>query len=140
MRVLPSRAFSNDVLVRRFDQFVEETFSLVPMAADFLERGEIGRFGDVVDRSQTLAESHLADVSPEAIALVRSARALGAAASTAFGTRPGAGAWALIRKSDAGAFRHRWAERHVAAFPGLAEASRFFVARPGPAVLALSAS
>jgi galactokinase len=133
VRVLPSRAFSNDVLVRRFDQFVEETFSLVPMAGDFLKSGEIGRFGDVVDRSQGLAESHLTDGSPETIALVRSARELGAAASTAFS----ASAWALVRTSDAGAFRHRWAERYASEFPALAEGSRFFVARPGPAVLAL---
>jgi hypothetical protein len=137
VRVLPSRAFANDVLVRRFDQFVEETFSLVPMAGDFLESGEIGRFGDVVDRSQALAESHLADGPPDALALVRSARDLGAAASTAFGGGATSSAWALVRTSDAAAFRHRWAERHAAAFPALAETSRFFVARPGPAVLAL---
>src|SRR5262249_4685323 len=129
--------FSNDALVRRFDQFVEETFSLVPQAADFLEGGEVGRFGDVVDRSQTLAESHLADPSAEAIALTRSARELGAAAATACGGRSGRTVWALTKTEGAEAFRRRWAERYAGAFPALAGASRFFVTRPGPAVVRL---
>src|SRR5215472_4679728 len=112
VRVLPS-ALPNDVLVRRFDQFVEETFSLVPQAADFLERGELGRFGDVVDRSQALAESHLSDPSPETIALARSARELGAVAATAFGTGRGESVWALTRTDGSEAFRRRWAERYT---------------------------
>ena len=123
--------------MRRFDQFVEETFALVPQAADFLERGEIARFGEVVDRSQALAESHLADPSPDAIALARSARELGAAAATACGGDSGRSVWALTRTEDAEAFRRRWAERHTAAFPAAAENSRFFVTRPGPAVVRL---
>jgi galactokinase len=136
IRLLPS-ALAKDVLVGRFDQFVEETFALVPQAADFLERGEIARFGEVVDRSQGLAESRLADPSPAAIALARSARELGAAAATAFGGDSGRNVWALTRAEDAEAFRRRWAERHVAAFPAAAETSRFFVTRPGPAVVRL---
>lgn len=136
VRVLPS-AFPNDLLVRRFDQFVEETLSLVPQAAEFLERGEVGRFGDVVDRSQALAESHLGDPSPETAALARSARDLGAAAATAFGVGSGESVWALTKTDGAEAFRRRWAERHGAAFPAAAAASRFFVTRPGPAVVAL---
>jgi galactokinase len=136
VRILPS-VLANDVLVRRFDQFVEETFTLVPQAADFLERGEIARFGEVVDRSQALAESHLADPSPAAVALARSARELGAAAATAWGGDSGQSAWALTRTEEAEAFRRRWAERYTAAFPAAAETSRFFVTRPGPAVVRL---
>ena len=136
VRVLPS-ALPNDVLVRRFDQFVEETFSLVPQAAEFLERGEVGRFGDVVDRSQALAESHLGDPSPETIALARSARELGAAAATAFGARSGESVWALTKAEGAEAFRRRWAERYAGAFPAAAAASRFFVTRPAPSVVSL---
>jgi galactokinase len=136
VRVLPA-ALPNDVLVRRLDQFVEETFSLVPQAAEFLERGELGRFGDVVDRSQALAESHLGDPSPETTALARSARELGAAAATAFGAGSGESVWALTKTDGAEAFRRRWAERHARAFPAAAEASRFFVTRPGPSVVSL---
>ena len=137
LRLLPSACFPADVLVKRFDQFVEETLSLVPGAGDALDRGEVGLFGEVVDRSQSLAESHLSNQVPETVALARSARELGAAAASAFGGGFGGSVWALARTSEADAFRRRWAERYAGEFPAVAEASRFFVTRPGPPLVRL---
>jgi galactokinase len=137
LRLLPAAGFSPEALIRRFDQFVEESLILIPRAGDLLAKGEVGLLGETVDRSQELAERGLGNQVPETIALARSARDLGAVAASAFGGGFGGSVWALVRTDGAEAFRRRWAEKYAAAFPAVTEASRFFVTRPGPAVVAL---
>ena len=137
IRVFPAADFPADFLAGRFEQFVEEAFVLIPAVGDLLARGEVGLLGEAVDRSQALAESGLRNQVPETIALARSARELGAAAASAFGGGFGGSVWALVRSADAEAFRRRWAESYAGAFPQVTEQSRFFVTRPGPAVVAL---
>ena len=137
LRAFPGPEFSSEFLIARFDQFVEESFTLVPRAGDLLEKGEVLLLGEVSDRSQALAETCLANQVPETAALARSARELGAAAASAFGGGFGGSVWALVRTADAEAFRRRWAEVYVGAFPAAAAESRFFVTRPGPPVLVL---
>jgi galactokinase len=135
--LIPVEGYSPEFLAGRFDQFVEESMVLIPQAGDLLAKGEIGLFGEVVDRSQALAETGLGNQVPETIALARSARELGAAAASAFGGGFGGSVWALVGSDGAEAFRRRWAERYAAEFPQVTELSRFFVARPGPAVVTL---
>ena len=59
-------------------------------------------FGDLVDRSQQLAERRLGNQVPETIELARSARELGARAASAFGAGFGGSVWALVSRADAG--------------------------------------
>jgi galactokinase len=137
LRAFPAADFPADFLAGRFDQFFEEAFVLVPAAGDLLAKGEVGLLGEPVDRSQALAERCLGNQVPETIALARSARELGAAAASAFGGGFGGSVWAIARADDAEAFRRRWAESYARAFPQVTEQSRFFVTRPGPAVVRL---
>jgi galactokinase len=137
LTLLPVAGFPPEYLVGRLEQFVEETTSIIPSVGDLLARGEYGLVGELVDRSQQLAETRLLNQVPETIALARSARELGAAASSAFGGGFGGSVWALVRAEGADAFRRRWAERYAEAFPGTTGESRFFVTRPGPAAVRL---
>ncbi|HTR01938.1 MAG TPA: galactokinase family protein [Thermoanaerobaculia bacterium] len=137
LRAVPVEGFDADFLVGRLDQFLEEALVLIPRAGDLLAAGEAGLLGEPVDRSQMLAETFLGNQVPETIALARSARALGAAAASAFGGGFGGSVWALVRSAEAEAFRRRWAERFAESFPAAAQESRFFVTRPGPSVVRL---
>src|SRR5205807_6588021 len=72
-------------LLDRFEQFVQESETIVPAVADLFAAGHVEPIGALIDRSQELAERLLGNQVPQTIALVRSARALGATASSAFG-------------------------------------------------------
>jgi len=135
--MFPAAGFEAEFLVGRFDQFLEESTIIVPAVVDLLGKGEVGLIGDLVDRSQALAERCLGNQVPETIELARTARELGAAAASAFGGGFGGSVWALVRADGAEGFRRRWAERYADAFPRAASRSRFFVTRPGPAVVRL---
>jgi galactokinase len=124
-----------DVLLGRLQQFREESNEIVPAAADALARGDFERLGALVDRSQFLAETCLANQVPETVALARSARQLGAAAASAFGAGFGGSVWALIEASRAEEFRQAWSAQYHQRFPARAEASRFFVSCPGPGLV-----
>lgn len=137
LRALPVKGFSSETLRARFDQFLEESTVLVPGVADLLARGEMILAGELVDRSQALAETCLGNQVPETVLLAREARRLGAAAASAFGAGFGGSVWALVQTAEAEAFRKRWAERYSAEFPNPTERSRFFTTRPGPAVVRL---
>ncbi len=137
VRAFPPAEFPSGFLEGRLDQFVEEALVLIPAAGDLLEKGEVGLLGEPVDRSQELAERCLGNQVPETVSLARSARELGAAAASAFGGGFGGSVWALVRTAEAESFRRRWAERYASSFPAVTEQSRFFVTRPGPAVVEL---
>ncbi len=124
-----------DVLLNRLQQFCEESNEIVPGAADTLAHRDFKRLGELVDRSQSLAETCLANQVPETLALARSARQLGAAAASAFGAGFGGSVWALIEASRAEEFRQTWAAQYHQRFPARAEASRFFVSCPGPGLI-----
>jgi galactokinase len=76
---------------------------------------------------------------PETIALVRTAREHGACAASAFGAGFGGSVWALVDRTDALAFLDRWQNAYRLMCPGVSARSRFFLTRPGPAVVRLSA-
>ena len=137
LRLFPVEDFSADFLVGRFDQFVEESTEIVPAVADLLASGEVVAIGELVDRSQKLAERQLENQVPETVLLAREARVLGAAAASAFGGGFGGSVWALVRSEEAEPFRRRWGDRYAAAFPNPTERSRFFTTRPGPPVVEL---
>jgi galactokinase len=126
-------------LVDRFDQFFEESTRLVPAAADQLEAGDLAGFGGTVARSQELAEGLLRNQVPETVTLVRTAREHGAWAASAFGAGFGGSVWALVDQTAAHPFLERWQNAYRTACPAASARSRFFLTRPGPAVVRLSA-
>ena len=82
----------------------EESNEIVPRGGDFLANGDMKSFGASVDRSQLLAEKLLGNQTPETVELARSARAIGAAAASAFGAGFGGSVWALVSSSRADIF------------------------------------
>ena len=118
----------------RLEQFRSESEVIVPAAGDALARGDLATFGELVDRSQGLAERLLGNQVPETVALARAARALGAVAASAFGAGFGGSVWALVRAEGAGEFRAAWAARYAREFPAAAARAEFFVTRAGPAL------
>jgi len=120
------------LLLNRFEQFMAESEEIVRGAGSALARGDLARLGALADRSQCLAEKFLGNQVPETTELARSARELGAVAASAFGAGFGGSVWALVGRERAEEFRQTWSEQYHRRFPERAEASEFFVGRPGP--------
>ena len=136
LRKSGNTAFSAESLANRFEQFSRESTEIVPGAAEALASRDLHRFCLLVERSQQAAESLLGNQVPETIALVRSARALGAIAASAFGAGFGGSVWAMVPASDVACFESHWASWYRDLFPG-AEKSCFFSTHPGPGALRL---
>ncbi len=127
--------FSAARLVARLDQFVAETFDIIPATADAFARHDLAAVGTLVDRSQRGAETLLGNQVPETIALARSARALGADAASAFGAGFGGSVWALVAADDAERFAAAWRRSYALEFPTADAGAEFIVTRPGPAAM-----
>jgi galactokinase len=125
-------------LCDRFEQFLVESAVIIPSATDALSAGNLDQFGKLVEQSQQGAENLLGNQVPETVALVRSARNLGAAAASAFGAGFGGSVWALVQAGQAAEFERRWAAEFHGLFPAVKH-SRFFSTRPGPAAMCLTA-
>jgi galactokinase len=120
-------------LLERLMQFRTECEEIIPAVTDALARADIPALGALVDRSQALAERVLRNQVPETIHLAHRARALGAAAASAFGAGFGGSVWALVRSEDAELFRQRWRSDYLDAFPAHRARADFFLTNPGPA-------
>lgn len=135
LRAAVQAAAEPDYTVRHFDarldQFFDETFVLVPKAAEALRQGDLTTFGSLVDASQFGAEHALENQIAETVHLHRFARDLGADAASAFGAGFGGSVWAMIPARQAEAFMARWRERYVRAHPVAAQRAQFFVTSPG---------
>lgn len=132
--------FPGSYLAPRFAQFREECESIVPGVGDALRDRDLGALGTLVDRSMELAVTGLGNQVPETIALVRSARELGAVAASAFGAGFGGAVWAMVETSEAPSILEHWRERYVGAFPGHADSSHWLITRPGAPAHELSAT
>ena len=121
-------------LVDRLDQFVEESFTIVPAARQALADNDFEAFGRIVDRSQSLAERLLRNQVAETIDLARLARERGALAASAFGAGFGGGVWALVETAQAQTFIDRWQNAYRDVHPDVALRSAFFATWPGPPV------
>lgn len=117
-------------LLDRVEHLASES-RIVRAAGDALAFGDLDALGNLVDESQHAAEQLLGNQIPETIALARTARDLGAIAASAFGAGFGGSVYALVRSSEAEAFRTRWAEGYRRAFPSRVRSARFFVTRAG---------
>lgn len=127
-----SSEFDGQSLVRRLDQFLLESFEIVPAAGVALAAGDWASLGALADRSQRATEIWLGNQVPETMALARSARALGARAASAFGAGFGGSVWALVPASEANEFAERWSARYTERFPRTAIRADFFVSQAGP--------
>ncbi|MEX2152186.1 MAG: galactokinase family protein [Gemmatimonadaceae bacterium] len=132
--------FSPQRLRDRFDQFLMESYEIIPRAAEALARADLATLGALVDRSQQGAETLLRNQVPETIALARSARREGADAASAFGGGFGGSVWALVGAPDAEAFVTRWRDAYRSEFAEAAARAEFIVTRPGPGAMALRPS
>jgi galactokinase len=129
-------AYPGQMLLNRFEQFLNESTCYVPGAADALARKDLEEFGKWVDRSQAAAEQQLGNQIAETAELARSARALGAIAASAFGAGFGGSVWAMVQSNTAPDFLSHWKEHYHKRFPDRAESSEFLVSGAGaPAVL-----
>jgi len=123
-------------LLDRFQQFVSESCSIIPKAADALSARDWNRFGDLVDQSEQNAEQLLKNQTAETIFLARTARQFGALAASAFGAGFGGSVWALVQEEHAEEFLKQWSRSYRDRFPQQ-RGSAFFVCRPAPAATAL---
>ena len=131
------RDFSAGQLQVRLQHFIAENEEIVGPAGDVLARGDLHRFGELVDRSQELTHTLLGNQVPETTSLARLARSCGAAAASAFGAGFGGSVWALIQMEAAPCFMEEWSRAFAEEFPAAATQSRFFTTRAGPAAFAL---
>src|SRR2546430_16423892 len=100
-----------------FRSFFEESERIIPETVARLAAYDVDGIGPLVDRSQWLAERLLGNQIPETIALARSARDLGAAASSAFGAGFGGSVWALVPAGTHREILDRWASAYRHPFP-----------------------
>jgi galactokinase len=129
--------FTPQRLLDRFEQFVTESFDIIPRAADAFARGDLERVGVEVRRSQQGVELLLGNQVPETIALVRLARERGADAASAFGAGFGGSVWALVAAEKAEEFADAWRVAYSREFPLPAKHAEFIVTRPGPGAMRL---
>ncbi len=124
-------------LKKRLEHFVRENEEIVGPAGEALANGELSIFGQIVDRSQEIADALLGNQIPETGYLARSARELGAAAATAFGAGFGGSVWALVKKEKAETFLNDWFKRYELSFPEPAKNASFFLTQAGPAAFGI---
>ena len=122
--------FSAGHLVGRLGQFFDETFVIVPRAADALDRADLTEFGRLVDKSQAGAERALENQIAETVHLQRYARELGATAASAFGAGFGGAVWAMVPSADAERFATRWRDKYLRVHHGAAHRALFFQTGP----------
>ena len=124
--------FDPRLLVMRLDQFLLESFELVPAAGAAFAAGTWDAVGALAERSQRAAEDWLGNQVPETVALARSARELGAIASSSFGAGFGGSVWSLVPATDAADFANRWSIRYARQHPFAAARAEFLVSQAGP--------
>lgn len=137
LRVHRGGEFSSEDLLARWRHFRTESEEIVPAAGDALESGDLVTFGDVVERSQELAEGLLGNQISETIFLAKQARRLGAVAASAFGAGFGGAVWALVQRDRVERFLESWRQSHQSRFPNLAQHSDFFCTEAGEGALEL---
>lgn len=130
LRTLLNTATSN--LRQRADQFLDETYNIVPNACHALTDGDLKTFGELTDRSQSGAENKLGNQVPQTMFLAKQARELGAVAASAFGAGFGGSVWAMIHEDCAEDFSASWSRSYQEAFPNQAHDASFVTTRAGP--------
>lgn len=126
-----------DWLLRRFDQFLLESGTIIPLAGDALARGDLVAFGSLVDESHSASDELLGNQVPETVWLAAEARALGAHAASAFGAGFGGSVWALVSRGVADEFLKQWQQTYLHSGHDAARHSQFFITPAGPPLVQL---
>jgi galactokinase len=124
--------FTVAALQHRLEQFLLETYTLIPDAAAALAAQNWPAFGHATTRSQQAAEDWLGNQIPQTVALVNAATRHGAIAASAFGAGFGGSVWALVRTETVEDFMQRWAATYRAQFPEAGASAMFFATAAGP--------
>ena len=124
--------FTSQDLVDRFDQFVLESEDFIPTATQALGEGDVGKFGDVVARSQDAGSRLLKNQVAQTVWLADRATQLGAIGASAFGAGFGGSVWALVDINDTPRFVDRWRSDYLSRYPAFRESAEFLITRPGP--------
>jgi galactokinase len=130
--------FSADHLIRRLQQFHDETYIFVPAAAQAIAKLDLAAFGAIAANSQRGAERALENQIAETIGLVTLAHEHGAIAASAFGAGFGGSVWALVHESIVDDFQRNWRESYVSAFPATAQRAQVFATSPSPAAFEIA--
>jgi galactokinase len=136
---LATPAFTAEALQMRCEQFLLETYTLIPAAAAAFASQDWPALAEAAARSQHAAEEWLGNQIPETIALVQLAREQGAIAASAFGAGFGGSVWALVPadllEGGTGSFPARWEAAYRQRFPVAAQRAMFFSSAAGPAAM-----
>lgn len=119
-----------DDLPGRFRQFYVEDREIIPKAAAAWIRADCCSLGRLVDLSHRNSKKYLWNIVPEIDFLQRSARRLGALASSGFGAGFGGSVYALVQKDEAADFLRQWTETYTEKFPQPAAESEFLLTTP----------
>lgn len=115
---------------QRIEQFLIESLVLVPAGARMIAAADPG-VGEVLRRSQELADRGLGNQVPQTRLMVSLACQAGAIGASSFGAGWGGSVYALVRADDAEAFAAQWLGAYRDREPG-AEQAAVIVTRPGP--------
>ena len=136
LRSIASRSatteFTADALRERLDQFLLETYTILPNAARAFAEHNWSAVGQLSAQSQRAAEEWLHNQIPETSALVRLARENGADAASAFGAGFGGSVWALVDTDRIFAFQADWRAAYAGEFPQAGAHASFFPTAAGP--------
>lgn len=136
LRTVASRSatpeFAAAALRERLDQFLLETYTIIPAAARAFAAHDWAALGRLSAQSQHAAEAWLHNQLPQTSALVRLARANGADAASAFGAGFGGSVWALVDTDRISAFQADWRAAYAREFPQTGTHASFFHTAAGP--------
>lgn len=114
----------------RLEQFLAETWRIVPTALGAISGADGAALGRLAVESQQRAECALRNQIPETMFLARSAMHAGAHAASAFGAGFGGAVWAIAEAAEAEAVTARWRAAYARAFPSRAAKSAWLALRP----------
>ena len=114
----------------RIEQFLIESLVLVPAGARLIAAADPG-IGEVLERSQALADRGLRNQVPQTRLMASLARGMGAIGASSFGAGWGGSVYALVPADDAKDFASRWLQAYRDREQE-AERAATIVTRPGP--------
>lgn len=129
---IATASYSATDLRFRLDQFLLETYTLIPAAAGAIAAHDWVALGDVAARSFAAADDWLGNQIDETRALVRLANANGAIAASAFGAGFGGSVWAFVAVEHVDAFIRDWSHDYAREFPTAAGQAVFFRTSAAP--------
>ena len=115
---------------QRIEQFLIESLVLVPEGARLIAEADPG-IGEVLERSQELADRGLCNQVPQTRLMVSLAHEAGAIGASSFGAGWGGSVYALVRADEAEGFAAQWLRAYRDREQG-AEQAAVIVTRPGP--------